>query len=244
MATRQSSKHSRSVSREALIRIYERLRGEPIDATQTEETGIPGLDKALSLVGSMGRARGLLLELILLRDTAEGGISKAQVDRMAQLQEADKHLRRAANALRESGSCRLADLTEDIAYGAHEAIFGHTYMQPINIPPDARRPEQFADMRLYPVCYPKHPVLLREVKVKGRSKADPSSAANGAAVRILAKYLADDVPHRSPIIARLCSMVGYPVTAPTVRRILDGYQPKEDVSQDGQAALWHQVLSR
>ncbi|MHB8414967.1 MAG: hypothetical protein ACYDB1_06225 [Acidiferrobacteraceae bacterium] len=228
-------------SRDDLIAILECLWRKSYDAPKTEKTGIAELDRALLWVESVparyrkahrGRtASHLALDLIQLLRTVDC-VTQEDVNRKRKAGSAAKKLAEAAVLLRACGSPALGDLCDDLAQGAWQASFGPTFMIPYNMPPGnlgsiaPERLEEYVTLRLYPFGDSQHPSLLGMVKPIGQAAANPASAANGAAVRILSKYFPDTVPEWAAIVSGLCKLVGYNVPAPTVRKIVNGYVRK------------------
>lgn len=213
------------VSHEGMMEIYHRVMSLPQDATEVDETGIPTIDRAIKNLGCVTQLQYLMLDLVQLRCSV-GTLSKQQIDKQIKANQAEKLLREAAAILKEIGSPCLTDLCNDLAAGAALAAGGTAFMQYIG-PPNPRPGKDFEQTRLYPHRWSGSNIVMQRTKTAGRAASNPESAAIGAAVRTMANHFDDRIPERAAIIAGLCCVAGYPVTSPTVTKILAGYTPKE-----------------
>lgn len=213
------------VDYDTLVGIFERVKATPQDATSVEETGIPTIDRAIRNLGNVAQLHNLMFDLIQLR-CAVGTLDQEQIDKQVKATHAAKLLREAGAILKEIGSPCLDDLCNDLAAGAEFAAGGPSFMQYIG-PHNPKTAKDFEQTRLYPHRWGCPNIVIQRTKTAGRAASNPDSAAIGAAVRTVENHFGDHIPERAAIIADLCCIAGYPVSSPTVTKILKGYTPKE-----------------
>ncbi len=213
------------------MEIYEELAAlwdawkHAYDRNVTTNGKFPELDRAIPFM-TQGYPSSLVLDLCNLAHPKANPTQK-QLDRKKSLGEAQKLLWQAAKLLNEAGQPNLRDLTNDIASALRWAELGPTFMQPIGYDEMGPKPNCYKTMRLYPHTEGDAPALLWQTEPKGRAANAPKSAANGAAVRTIAKYFSG-YPEQAAVTSRLLAMVGFDVDAPTVRKVLQGYTPKSN----------------
>ncbi|OFC61029.1 hypothetical protein BAE30_06270 [Acidithiobacillus caldus] len=193
------------------------------DRNVTTNGKLPELDRAIPCM-TRGYPSSLVLDLCNLAHPKAAPTQK-QLDRKKSLGEAQKLLWQAAKLLNDAGQPSLRDLTNDIASSLKWAELGPTFMQPIGYDETSPKPNCYKTMRLYPCTEGDASALLWQTEPKGRAANAPKSAANGAAVRTIAKYF-DGYPQQAAVTSRLLALAGYDVDAPTVRKVLQGYTPK------------------
>ncbi len=225
------------VDYDTLVAIFERVKATPQDATSVEGTGIQAIDRAIKNLGNVAQLRNLMFDLIGLR-CAVGTLDQEQIDKQVKADRAAKLLREAGNILKEIGSPCLTDLCNDLAAGAELAAGGPSCMQYIG-PHNPKPGKDYEKTRLYPQRWGCPNIVIQRTKTAGRAASNPDSAAVGAAVRTMANHFDGQIPERAAIIAGLCCVAGYPVTGPTVTKVLKGYTPKESpVTNNAKSDNW------
>ena len=230
------------VDYDTLVGIFERVKATPQDATSVEETSIPAIDRAIRNLGNVAQLRNLMFDLISLR-CAVGTLDQEQIDKQVKADRAAKLLREAGGILNEIGSPCLTNLCNDLAAGAELAAGGPSFMQYIG-PHNPNPGKDYEKTRLYPQRWGSPNIVIQRTKTAGRAASNPDSAAVGAAVRTMANHFDGQIPERAAIIAGLCCVAGYPVTSPTVTKILAGYTPKEARGNAiGKAGDWYAAIT-
>ena len=232
-----------TIRAEQIAEFRRRARGQGRDLSTTK-TGISALDRALPWVtlgadrgedgaetepqtGSIRHAVLLACRMIQLHDDAKIGLPADFVDRLRNVDRAYRHFGEACRLLREIGADHLADLASDLALATSLARASDVRVRPFD--PKAGKIGDAERIRLTGFAHhDKTPLngLLWHTKYAGQARSDAKGAANGAAVHMVKDFIRTDAPARFAIISGLLAVIGIDVSAPTVRKICNGYTPK------------------